>query len=73
MARVLLIANPENATIEELKQVSRVGSNQTDTRCSATQVLLAAANRDLNPIERIWLMMTARWFNNHSLKIKKNY
>jgi recombinational DNA repair protein RecR len=27
MARPLLIANPENATIEELKQVSRVGSN----------------------------------------------
>ncbi len=34
MARPLLIANPENATIEELKQVSRVGSNETATRCN---------------------------------------
>jgi hypothetical protein len=32
MARSLLIADPENATIEELKQVSRVGSNETATR-----------------------------------------
>ena len=47
MARPLLIANPENATIEELKQVSRVGSNQTATRCTAIQMLLAGANRDL--------------------------
>jgi hypothetical protein len=39
MARVLLIANPENATIEELKQVSRVGSNETATRCSAIQIM----------------------------------
>ena len=47
MARVLLIANPENATIEELKQVSRVGSNETATRCSAIQMLLAGADRQL--------------------------
>ncbi len=113
MARPLLIAHPENATIEELKQVSRVGSNETATRCSAIQMLLADADTelvchallvthralrnlimdnaswhkrkstnwhnwqpmylppyspDLNPIERIWLMMKARWFNNHVCK-----
>ena len=47
MARPLLIPNPENATIEELKQVSRVGSNETATRCTAIQMLLAGANREL--------------------------
>jgi hypothetical protein len=71
MARPLLIADPKNATIEELKQVSWVESNQTDTRFSAIQMLLAGANRDLNTIERIWLMMTARWFNNQICENKK--
>jgi len=47
MARPLLIANPENATIDELKQVSRLGSNETATRCTAIQMLLAGADRDL--------------------------
>ena len=47
MARPLLIARPENATIEELKQVSRVGSNETATRCSAIQMLLAGINTEL--------------------------
>lgn len=47
MARPLLIANPENATIEELKQVSRIGSIETATRCTAIQMLLAGADRDL--------------------------
>jgi transposase len=47
MARPLLVANPQNATIEELKQVSRVGSNETATRCTAIQMLLAGASRDL--------------------------
>ena len=47
MARPLLIADPENATIEELKQTSRVSSDQTVTRCSAIQMLLAGADRDL--------------------------
>jgi len=47
MARPLLVSNPENATIEELKQVSRVGSIETATRCTAIQMLLAGANRDL--------------------------
>jgi hypothetical protein len=52
MARPLLIADPQNATIEELKQVSRVGTNETATRCTAIQMLLAGANRDLvcNPL-----------------------
>ena len=47
MARPLLIPHRENATIEELKQVSRVGSNETATRCSAIQMLLAGADRQL--------------------------
>ena len=63
MARPLLIANPENATIEELKQVSRVGSNETATRCTAIQMLLAGASREL-----VWLTMKARWFNNYVCK-----
>jgi hypothetical protein len=47
MARSILIADPENAIIEELKQVSRMGSNETATRCSAIQLLLAGADRQL--------------------------
>jgi transposase len=47
MARPLLIPNPENATIEELKHVFRVGSNETATRCTAIQMLLTGADRDL--------------------------
>jgi len=39
MAQPLLIPDPENATIEELKQVSRVGSNETATRCTAIGTL----------------------------------
>jgi len=47
MARPLLIPHRENATIEELKQVSRVGTNETVTRCTAIQMLLAGADRKL--------------------------
>ena len=47
MAPPLLIAHPQNATIEELKQVSRVDSNETATRCTAIQMLLAGADREL--------------------------
>jgi transposase len=47
MARALLIPNPENATIEELKQVARVGSIETAIRCTAIQMLLAGADRPL--------------------------
>jgi hypothetical protein len=41
------MAHPENATIEELKQVSRVGSNETATCCSAIQMLLAGVDTKL--------------------------
>ena len=47
MAQSLLMADPQNAIIEELKQVSRLGSNETATRCSAIQMLLAGADRKL--------------------------
>ena len=47
MARPLLIPNPHNATIDELKQVARVGASETATRCTAIQMLLAGADRDL--------------------------
>ncbi len=47
MARPLLIPDPQNATIEELKLISRIGSNETATRCTAIQMLLAGAERDL--------------------------
>jgi transposase len=47
MARPLIIPNPENATIAELKQVSRIGSSETATRCTAIQMLLAGAEREL--------------------------
>lgn len=47
MARPLLTPNPENATIEELKQVSRVSSSETATRCTAIQMLLVGADREL--------------------------
>jgi len=47
MAQPLLIAHPHNASIEELKHVSPVGSNETATRCSAIQMLLAGADRQL--------------------------
>jgi transposase len=47
MARVLLIPDPQNASIEELKQLSRIGSSETATRCTALQMLLAGASREL--------------------------
>ena len=47
MARPLLIPDQENATIEELKQVSPVGSNEKATRCTAIQMLLTGASREL--------------------------
>ncbi len=111
MARPLLIPYPENATIEELKQVSRVGSthgyisDQYRIQCSYETVVrffhkqgyalktprpwpdkqdeqlrqaflqkleqpmyLPPYSPDINPIERIWLTMKARWFNNHVCK-----
>lgn len=47
MAQRLLIPDPGNATIEELKQVSRIGSTETATRCTAIQMLMAGADRNL--------------------------
>ena len=47
MARPLLTPHPENASIEELKQVARIGSNETAIRCTAIQMLLAGADREL--------------------------
>jgi len=47
MARSLIIPNPGNASIEELKLVSRVGSSETAARCTAIQMLLAGATRGL--------------------------
>jgi transposase len=47
MARALLIPDPENASIEELKQLSRIGSSETATRCTAIQMLLAGISREL--------------------------
>lgn len=47
MARTLLIPNPENATIQELKDVARIGSGETATRCMAIQMLLAGGSREL--------------------------
>jgi len=41
------MADLEIATIEELKQVSRLGSNEIATRYSAIQMLLAGVDREL--------------------------
>ena len=45
MARPRLEPNPDNATINELKQTGRVGSNETALRCTAIQFLLAGTPR----------------------------
>ena len=47
MARAPLIPIPDNATIQELKAVARVGSSETATRCTAIQMLLAGIDRQL--------------------------
>ncbi len=64
MAPPLLIPDPENATIEELKQVLQVGSYETATRCTAIQMLLAGISREL---VRDTLLVTNRalrkWIN----------
>lgn len=69
MARPLLKPDPQNASIEELKQLSRIGSSETATRCTAIQMLLAGADRAL---VRDALLVTNRalrkWINcfNHA-------
>jgi hypothetical protein len=47
MALPLLITQPENATIKQLKQVSPLGSNETSTRRCAIQMRLVGADRQL--------------------------
>lgn len=46
MARSLLIPNPENASIHELKQTSRIGSGETALRCTAIQMLVTGISRE---------------------------
>ena len=67
MARPLLIPDLENATIEELKQVSRVASNETATRCTAIQMLLAGASRQL--VREAFLQKLEQLFNRPDVDI----
>jgi len=46
MARPRIHPNPENGTLEELKETSRVGSNETSLRCTAMQFLLTGVPRE---------------------------
>jgi len=45
MARALLKPNPDNASIHELKETGRVGSNETALRCTAIQMLIVGISR----------------------------
>jgi transposase len=64
MARPLLIADPQNATIEELKQVSRIGTNETATRCTAIQMLLERTTNILIMDNASWhKRKTTHWHN----------
>lgn len=46
MARRLLIPNPENSNMQELKNTARVGSSETALRCTAIQMLLTGIERE---------------------------
>ncbi|MCP3876529.1 MAG: IS630 family transposase [Desulfobacteraceae bacterium] len=46
MARPRIYPNPDNGRIEELKETSRVGSNETALRCTAFQLLLSDVPRE---------------------------
>lgn len=46
MGRPRIYPIPENGTLEELKEASRVGSPETSTRCTAIQFLLADVPRE---------------------------
>jgi len=46
MGRPCIYPNPENGSIEELKGVSRVGSNETALRCTALQLLLSGVSKE---------------------------
>ena len=45
MARWLLKPNPENASIQALKEAARVGLNETSLRCTAIQLLVIGVTR----------------------------
>ncbi|MCK4462367.1 MAG: transposase [candidate division Zixibacteria bacterium] len=45
MAQRLSITNPENASLRELKEAARVGSNETALRCTAIQFLVTGISR----------------------------
>lgn len=46
MARPLIKPNPENASVYELREASRVGTFETATRCTAIQFLIMGSSRD---------------------------
>lgn len=46
MARTLHTPNPENASIQELREAGRVGLFETNVRCTAIQMLVVGASRD---------------------------
>jgi len=46
MARPRTVPNPENASIHELKEASRVGTFETATRCTAIQMLVTGITRE---------------------------
>ena len=46
MARIPLQPNPENASIHELIETSRVGSFETNRRCTAIQFLILGSTRE---------------------------
>jgi transposase len=46
MGRPRIYPNPENATLEDLKETSRIGSNETAQRCTAIQLLLSGVPRE---------------------------
>jgi hypothetical protein len=47
MGRPRIYPNPENGTLEELKETSRVGSIETSTRCTAIQLLITGVEREM--------------------------
>jgi len=46
MGRPRIYPNPENGTLEDLKETSRVGSSETAQRCTAIQLLLSGVSRE---------------------------
>ena len=70
MARPLLIANPQDTTILIIDNTT--WHRRKDTNGYRWQPkYLTPYWPDLNPIERIWLTMKPRWFNNYVCKNKE--